>query len=170
MLHYVCKWGFCTSVIVEGRKIPKKNIYWIKIDQDGQLLPNLLKLFNFYFLASAQQKKISTHQEEQAGGQGVGRRPWDRLQFCVERDQLRLSHLHGHVHPSGGKVNFSVFWVFFSQLLVGFRTARGWNKGTAISLVGPEERKTFRCIQEEINSQSNFCIENSLVCSLLRNF
>uniref|UniRef100_A0A915DQT4 Cyclin-dependent kinase 7 n=1 Tax=Ditylenchus dipsaci TaxID=166011 RepID=A0A915DQT4_9BILA len=35
------------------------------------------------------------------------------------------------------------------------RTARGWNKGTAISLVSPEEKPAFKVIQTEINRQTS---------------
>ena len=34
------------------------------------------------------------------------------------------------------------------------RTARGWNKGTAISFIVPKERENFKTVQEEINAQS----------------
>lgn len=37
---------------------------------------------------------------------------------------------------------------------IGFRTARGWNKGTAISFITPTEQEIFNQVQEDINSQS----------------
>lgn len=46
-----------------------------------------------------------------------------------------------------------VLFVIYSILEAIFRTARGWNKGTALSFAIPDERPYLEEIQKEINEQ-----------------
>lgn len=47
--------------------------------------------------------------------------------------------------------------IFLNVLvMIMFRTARGWNKGTALSFCTPEERPLLDAVQEEINNQGSY--------------